>query len=135
MDSVMVTPQNQLNPQTKDASAKPQSGEQLQKRLDVLVDSIQFSVFNYIRRGLFERDKLTIITQLCLWVLQKDGKVENAEIQKLVVGARKDTGLQMPTTVSKWLPQRAWLKLQSLKELPAFASLADDIVNFPEWKD
>ena len=114
---------------------EPQSEEDLLKRLDVLITSIQYSVFNYIRRGLFERDKLIMATQLCLWVERKDGRMEDAEIQNLIVGPQKDTGSQMSANLAEWLPESAWLSLQALKELPAFASLADDMDNTPElWK-
>jgi dynein heavy chain len=114
---------------------EPQSEEELTKRLDVLLNSIQYSVFNYIRRGLFERDKLTMATQLCLWVLRKDGQIDNEEIQNLIVGAQKDTGDQMSANLAEWLPESAWLGLQALKDLPAFATLATDMDNSPElWK-
>jgi dynein heavy chain len=114
---------------------EPQSPEELEKRLVVLIDSIQFCVFNYIRRGLFERDKLTMASQLCLWVLRKSGELPNEEIQNLIMGPQKDTGAQMSANLAEWLPDSAWLALQALKDLAPFAKLADDMDNAPEmWK-
>ena len=38
--------------------------------------SITMIVFNYIRRGLFERDKLTISTLITLTLQEQDGEIE-----------------------------------------------------------
>ena len=54
----------------------------------------------------------------CLWVLRKDGQIDNEEIQNLIVGAQKDTGDQMSANLAEWLPESAWLGLQALKDLP-----------------
>lgn len=37
-------------------------------RVNMLIDCITFSTFNYINRGLFERDKLTFAAQLTFQV-------------------------------------------------------------------
>lgn len=37
-------------------------------RVDILIDCITFSTFNFISRGLFERDKLTFTAQLAFQV-------------------------------------------------------------------
>lgn len=39
-------------------------------RVNTLIDCITFSTFNYINRGLFERDKLTFAAQLTFQVMQ-----------------------------------------------------------------
>ena len=38
--------------------------------------SITMIVFNYVRRGLFERDKLTIATLVTLTLQEQDGELE-----------------------------------------------------------
>ena len=40
------------------------------KRVGELESSVTETVFNYTRRGLFEKDKLTIASMLCLSVLK-----------------------------------------------------------------
>ena len=121
------------------APPKPQTPEELDSRLQVLTESIQFTVFNYIRRGLFERDKLTIATQLCLWVLRNEGKLNPEEVQNLITGAQRDTGVQMSVNLAEWLPESSWLGLQALKEIPAFQKMPDEMDNSPEiwnrWYD
>jgi dynein heavy chain len=57
----------------------------LAKRCVVLKSSTAKVVFNYIRRGLFEVDKLTVATMLQFKLLQKAGKIPTSEINHLIV--------------------------------------------------
>ena len=67
----------------------PKSDEELQERLDVLTESVQFTVVSYIRRGLFVRDKMTLATQVCLWVLRKNGDLPADEVASLISGRQE----------------------------------------------
>lgn len=42
--------------------------EDVQSRVNTLIDCVTYSIFNYISRGLFERDKLTFTAQLAFQV-------------------------------------------------------------------
>lgn len=42
--------------------------EDVKSRVNTLIDCITYSTFNYISRGLFERDKLTFTAQLAFQV-------------------------------------------------------------------
>jgi dynein heavy chain, axonemal len=50
-------------------------------RCVVLIDSITKTVWNYIRRGLFERDKLTVATLLTLKLMVNDGLLSQEEVR------------------------------------------------------
>ncbi len=54
-------------------------------RCVVLVDAVTMTVFNYVRRGLFERDKLTVATMLTLKILVNDGILAQEEVDYLVM--------------------------------------------------
>lgn len=43
------------------------------------------TVFNYVRRGLFERDKLTVATMLTLKILVNDGLLAQEDVDYLVM--------------------------------------------------
>ena len=45
-----------------------EGSEDVKSRVNTLIDGITFSTFNYISRGLFERDKLTFTAQLAFQV-------------------------------------------------------------------
>lgn len=47
---------------------KAEAAEDVKNRVINLIDSITFSVFNYTSRGLFEKDKLIFVTQMCFTV-------------------------------------------------------------------
>ena len=61
-------------------SSKEASDEELAARCRLLIDSITKTVFNYIRRGLFESDKLTVATLLTVRVAVNDGKLSQEEV-------------------------------------------------------
>lgn len=42
--------------------------EDVESRVNTLIDRVTYSTFNYISRGLFERDKLTFTAQLAFQV-------------------------------------------------------------------
>ena len=108
---------------------------ELQERLGVLTESVQFTVVSYIRRGLFVCDKMTLATQVCLWVLRNNGDLPADEVASLISGRQVDTGAGMSQVLAEWLPESAWFGLQALKEIQAFAKLPDDMDSMPEmWK-
>ena len=53
--------------------------EMIVKRVGELESSVTETVFNYTRRGLFEKDKLTIASMLCLSVLKVSLRRRNGE--------------------------------------------------------
>lgn len=54
-------------------------------RCGVLVNAVTETVFNYVRRGLFERDKLTVATMLTLKILVNDNLLAQEEVDYLVM--------------------------------------------------
>lgn len=50
------------------AVALAEACEDVKSRVNTLIDCVTYSTFNYISRGLFERDKLTFTAQLTFQV-------------------------------------------------------------------
>lgn len=50
------------------AVAMAEASEDVKSRVNTLIDCVTYSTFNYISRGLFERDKLTFTAQLAFQV-------------------------------------------------------------------
>lgn len=67
-------------------------------RCTVLVDSVTETVFDYVRRGLFERDKLTVATMLTLKILVNDGLLAQEEVDYLVMSKVRVPGLGVQNT-------------------------------------
>jgi len=112
------------------AAVKSLTDEELVARCDVLMDSITTTVFNYLRRGLFDRDKLTIATQLCLKVMVRDGSLSSESVAQLVLGkGSTDPGSMGP--LSDWMPESVWARVKALEELkkvhPNLETLGEDM--------
>eukprot|EP01041_Mallomonas_annulata_P001785 gene1785-3464_t len=110
------------------------SDAELVTRCSVLVDSITRTVFNYVRRGVFETDKLTVATLLTLRIAVNDGKLTQEEVDYLVMGKQSpDPGNMGP--LHEWLPAAIWPKVKALEGLKRFAGLGDNMQSdSDEWQ-
>lgn len=63
----------------------------LKVRVDALIESITFEGFNYVRRGTFERHKLTIATMLCFKINIRKGLIVQKEVDALI---KKEVALE-----------------------------------------
>jgi len=95
-------------------------------RCDVLRRNITLCIFNYIRRGLFEVDKLTVATLLALKILVNDGKMEASEVEYLINGGTcVDPGNMGP--LHEWMPENIWRKVKALESMPRFRGIGDSM--------
>ena len=115
-------------------TVKPVEGEEVVEATDaelaarcvVLIDSITKTVYNYIRRGVFETDKLTVATLLTLRIAVNDGRLSEEDVSYLVEAKQSpDPGNMGP--LFEWLPQAIWPKIKALEGLKRFASLGDNM--------
>ena len=109
--------------------ATNQSPEELQKRLDYLLENITYQVFNFSRRGLFDRHKLILATQLCLKVLSRDGKLKESEVAFLLTGPRAGANSPPLTTqVATYLSEAQWSGVHALcGVVEAMKPIIDDL--------
>jgi dynein heavy chain len=106
---------------------------ELEARREVLIESISITVFNYIRRGLFDRDKLTVSTMLLLKILFKDGRLEKEDMDNLVSPKLSlDPGNMGP--VDQWLPGLLWPKAKGLESMKIFNGLGDSMQADDDWQ-
>ncbi|RHZ17115.1 hypothetical protein DYB37_003140 [Aphanomyces astaci] len=92
-----------------------------------LQSSITEVVFDYVRRGLFEKDKLVVATQLCLAILKEQNKISPAADETTTC----TTAIGI---LNEWLPELAWSKLRKLEELVPL--LTNEFkLDGDEWKD
>ena len=102
------------------------SDAELAKRCSVLIDSITRTVFNYVRRGLFEMDKLTVAALLTLRIAVNDNKLVQDDVDYLVMGKQSpDPGNMGP--LHEWLPSSIWPRIKALEGLKRYAGLGDNM--------
>lgn len=110
------------------APSRALSDEELAKRCTVLKASATECTFQFINRGLFERDKLTIATQLALRVLQDSGELPEALVRLLVIGPifLGEPGSMGP--LADWMPESVWPRVKALEAAKGpFEKLGDDM--------
>lgn len=122
----------------KSIIAVGQTDEDLAKRLAVLMDNITYQVFNYARRGLFDRHKLILSTQLCLKILAREGKLRDEEVQFLLHGPK--TGIAVPSMsapVQGLISDTQWASLHALASVAdVFKPVLDDLeLNSDAWRE
>jgi dynein heavy chain len=122
----------------KDAPEGTELGDltdaELSARCVVLINSITRTVYNYIRRGVFEVDKLSVATLLTLRIAVNDGKLNQEEVDYLVEGKQSaDPGNMGP--LFEWMPASIWPRIKALEGLKRFAGLGDAMQSeSDEWQ-
>ena len=80
----------------------------LAKRVDMILESITFEGFSYVRRGTFEAHKLVVATMLCLRINVRKGLVKQEEVDALI---KKSVALDppaIPDSLAKFVPEAIW---------------------------
>ncbi|XP_062853793.1 dynein axonemal heavy chain 11 isoform X2 [Trichomycterus rosablanca] len=103
----------------------------VKKRVSILIDSITFSTFNYINRGLFERDKLTFTAQLTFQLLLMNKEIDMRELDFLL---RFNIDHSYISPVD-FLSNSAWSAIKTMSFTDEFRGLDRDIEGSPKrWK-
>ena len=93
------------------AIEKAEPAEDVKTRVINLIDSITYSVFTYTSRGLFEKDKLIFVTQMCFTV-SYISTLEYLSLQYLKY--LKTRCLKLEYLIDEY-PKLKYLKLKYLK--------------------
>jgi len=105
---------------------KDLTDEELGARCTVLINSITATVFNYVRRGVFEVDKLTVSTMLTLRIAVNDGVLDQGDVEYLVSGVEStDPGNMGP--LHEWMPPQIWPKIKGIESMKKFNGLGDNM--------
>jgi len=109
-----------------EASPEP-TAEEMEKRLNALLETTTYTIFNYTRRGLFDKDKLIVSTLLTFSILLKDNKLVMDEYNGLLTGMRAAKAPPMSDELAYWMSEAQWVFLQGLEEMPAFKGIGRDM--------
>eukprot|EP00792_Barthelona_sp_PAP020_P009043 TRINITY_DN3265_c0_g6_i1.p1 TRINITY_DN3265_c0_g6~~TRINITY_DN3265_c0_g6_i1.p1 ORF type:complete len:3839 (+),score=1299.73 TRINITY_DN3265_c0_g6_i1:669-11519(+) len=108
------------------------SAENLQERVDLLIDNITYKIFRYTTRGLFERHKLIFSSKLCFQTLLRKNEIEYEEFDFLI---RMPRILNVPNPLS-WLDDSNWSAIVALSKLENFCNLTRDIESASKrWRE
>jgi dynein heavy chain len=103
---------------------------ELAQRCEVLKESATSVCFQYVNRGVFEKDKLTIATQLCLRILVDSGDLNESVVRMLVIGLNGPDAGPVPAAMADWMPEIIWPRIKALEAIkPVFEKLGEDMMN------
>jgi len=101
--------------------------EQLQKRLEGLLETCTYTVYNYTRRGLFDKDKLVVASMLTFSIALKDALVDAEEYDIFLKAERKVGAPPMTNELGDWMTDVQWASLLPLEKLKCFGGLTKDM--------
>ena len=96
------------------------AADNVEARGRVLNDHFTHSVYVNVCRSLFERHKLMLSLLLCVKILAAAGGVDGAEWRHFLAGPTR-TDFAAANPAPGWLSDKAWLEVQNVAQLPAFA--------------
>jgi len=118
----------------KEEQLSPRS---LAKRVNLLIQTLTYTAFNFTRKGLFEQHKLTVSTILTFRILQRQGILDHAEIDHLLIGKMDPSPPPIPETLKIFITESSWALCKALEQLPPFhnfsASLEADLLQWKKW--
>eukprot|EP00388_Colpodella_angusta_P014362 GDKJ01035914.1.p1 GENE.GDKJ01035914.1~~GDKJ01035914.1.p1 ORF type:complete len:952 (-),score=254.28 GDKJ01035914.1:54-2810(-) len=122
------------------AIERAQTGNSVSERCSFLLTSIRMTIYTWISRGLFEKDKLIFLTMLTFKLLERnqlgEEKFDPVHINFLMRGP---IATQPPKPESlDWLPEINWLAVCELIKIPGFELFAQHLekeapARFKEW--
>ncbi|XP_066544120.1 dynein axonemal heavy chain 11 [Amia ocellicauda] len=113
------------------AVRQAEPSDDVRRRVNTLIDCITFSSFNYISRGLFERDKLTFTAQLAFQLLLMSKEIDVRELDFLL-RFNIDHSYISPLD---FLTNSAWSAIKTMSFTDEFRGLDRDMEGSPKrWK-
>jgi len=117
------------------------SGKELTQRVQLLQEIVTSFVFSYLRRGLLDKDKLTVASMLALRILVRSGVVQPQELSMLIRAPVDPQAPPMPESTRAWLSELQWAQLKSLEQIGVFKSstgaltqnLEQDSLGWKRW--
>ena len=104
------------------AISKTKKADQLDERCRLLLATVTYTIFAYVTRGLFEKDRLIFSSQLGFRILGRRGELPFDELD-FIIKAPKMMDAPERSEALQWLPEGCWGAIHSLADkLPeAFA--------------
>ena len=116
-------------------------GSNMPERLAQLKKAVSLVIFNFVRQGLFEKDKLTVATLFTWRIMVDEGMLSKGYVDTLVRGRQSEEVSNRGQDLSRWLTEVAWARLKAVEEdlastNPLFENLSEKIAaDCDEWEE
>ncbi|XP_021113900.1 dynein heavy chain 6, axonemal [Heterocephalus glaber] len=106
--------------------------DDLQHRLEILLEQTLLNAYINISRGLFEQHKLIYSFMLCVEIMRQQGSLTEAEWNFFLRGSAGMEKERPPKPEAPWLPTAMWFACCDLEEsFPVFQGLTQYILSHP----
>lgn len=114
--------------------ANSTKSEELDLRIEYIIEHFTLSIYNNVCRSLFEKDKLLFSLLLTVGLL-KEKKAINEEIWYFLLTGGVALDNPYPNPASEWLSEKSWGEIVRASSLPKLKGLMEDVEhNTKEWK-
>lgn len=108
--------------------------DELDLRIEYIIEYFTLSIYNNICRSLFEKDKLVFSLLLTIGIL-KEKKLINEEIWYFLLTGGVALDNPFPNPVSEWLSEKAWAEVVRASSLSGLKGLMEHLEeNADKWK-
>lgn len=114
--------------------ANSTKSEELDLRIEYIIEHFTLSIYNNVCRSLFEKDKLLFSLLLTVGLL-KEKKAINEEIWYFLLTGGVALDNPYPNPAPEWLSEKSWGEIVRASSLPRLKGLMEDVEhNTKEWK-
>ncbi|XP_006876041.1 PREDICTED: dynein heavy chain 3, axonemal [Chrysochloris asiatica] len=114
--------------------ANSKKSEELDLRIEYIIEHFTLSIYNNVCRSLFEKDKLLFSLLLTIGIMKEKKQIDEEAWYFLLTGG---IALDNPFTnpVPEWLSEKAWSEIVRASSLPKLKGLMDHFQqNVEDWK-
>ncbi|XP_072798825.1 dynein axonemal heavy chain 3 isoform X1 [Vicugna pacos] len=114
--------------------AHSKKSEELELRIDYIIEHFTLSIYNNVCRSLFEKDKLLFSLLLMIGILKEKKQIDEEMWYFLLTGGVALDN-PFPNPAPEWLSEKAWAEVVRASALPKLKGLMEDLEqNSDKWK-
>uniref|UniRef100_A0A8C0MDS9 Dynein axonemal heavy chain 3 n=1 Tax=Canis lupus familiaris TaxID=9615 RepID=A0A8C0MDS9_CANLF len=114
--------------------AHSSKSEELDLRIEYIIEHFTLSIYNNVCRSLFEKDKLLFSLLLTIGIM-KEKKQINEEVWYFLLTGGVALDNPFPNPAPEWLSEKAWAEVVRASALPKLKGLMEHLEqNSEEWK-
>lgn len=105
------------------------------KRINFIIKYLNFNIYEYTTKGLFESHKLVFSLLMALNIDLQNARVTFNEFQNFIKGGAALNINECPPKPYKWVTDETWLNLVQLSTLPDFEQIIEQVTsNEKNWR-
>eukprot|EP01022_Parablepharisma_sp_SALTPOND_P024634 TRINITY_DN551_c0_g1_i3.p1 TRINITY_DN551_c0_g1~~TRINITY_DN551_c0_g1_i3.p1 ORF type:complete len:1302 (-),score=226.01 TRINITY_DN551_c0_g1_i3:962-4867(-) len=97
--------------------------EEVEKHVENIREELTYQSFIYIRRGLFEKDRLLVAVRLCFRIQEKNGEIDPKKLSYLILGKQSPQKPHEAEALKQFMNEQMFRACKELEEIPGFQGL------------